>query len=236
MKLDSQELLAKLRSEPAPVSWAKLKKSFAGKKSGVTEEELHEVLTAGNGIYAWPKKSYWHIDPERRLEGEILAECGKKAVALTSVKGANKKMAVERLAAAGKLVKYPAVEGKKSVFLTAGSDATDAYWAYVRETVAAKLKKAGIEEAGLEEKIWEILPKLEPEVNVPVSTARVRRALGLSESDKARFDEAALKLREQRRIYLSQHDHPMGVSAEERELLIDGKDGRHYVAISRREQ
>jgi len=98
--------------------------------------------------------------------------------------------------------------------------------------VAAKLKKAGIEEAGLEEKIWEILPSLEPELNVPVSTARVRRAL--RQVDKNRFDEAALRLRQQRRVYLSQHDHPLALNEEDRDLLIDGKDGRYYVAISRR--
>jgi hypothetical protein len=106
----------------------------------------------------------------------------------------------------------------------------------VRETIAEKLKEAGIEEAGLEEKIWEILPTLEPEKDVPVSTSRLRRALGLTQVDKKRFDEAALRLREQRKIYLSQHDHPLGLSAEDRDLLIDGKDGRYYVAIARREQ
>jgi hypothetical protein len=60
--------------------------------------------------------------------------------------------------------------------------------------------------------------------------------MGLTEVDKHRFDEAVIKMREQRRIHLTQHDHPLGLSAEERELLIDGKDGRYYVAITRREQ
>jgi len=239
MRLDSKEVLAKLQSEPGPVSWPKLKKAFAGKKSGVSEADLREALTGG-GIFAWtkPKNSYWSVDPGAWLEMEILKQCASKAVAKVTVKAAGKKEvdeAVARLTALGKIVPYPALEGKKKVLVTAAGG-YEAYWAYVREMIAEKLEKAGIEEARLEEKIWDILPKLEPERDVPVSTARVRRALGLSGVDKRRFDEAALNLRQQRRVYLSQHDHALAVSAEERELLIDGKDGKYYVAITRREQ
>jgi hypothetical protein len=235
MRLDSREVLARLQAEATPVSFAKLKKAFAGKKSGVSEAELREAL-GGEGIFAWtkPKNSFWHVDPEGQLEEELLAACRKKAMTPADVKGVSKKKAVERLVAAKKIVLYPAVEGKKKVMVAAGGH--DAYWAYAREVIAEKLKKAGIEEEGLEEKIWEVLPKLEPERDVPVSTGRVRRALGLTEADKKRFDEALLKMREQRRVYLSQHDHPLGLSAEDRDMLIDGRDGRHYVAITRREQ
>jgi hypothetical protein len=240
MHVDSKEVLAKLQSEPAPVTWAKLKKAFGVKKTGVTEADLRAAL-AGDGIFPWskPKNSYWHVDPAAWLEAEILKLCGSKAQAKVTVKAAGKKEtddAVARLVAAKKIVPYPAVEGKKKVLVAALGGGHDAYWAYVRETIAEKLKKAGISEVGLEEKIWEVLPKLEPEKDVPVSTARVRRSLGLTDVDKKRFDEAALRLREQRKIYLSQHDHPLGLSAEDRDLLIDGKDGRYYVAIARREQ
>ncbi len=239
MKLDSREVLAKLQREPGPMTWPKLKKAFVNKKIGVTEADLRDTLT-GEGIFAWtkPKNSYWHIDPAAWLEMEILKQCTAKALAKVTVKAADKKEvaeAVARLTTLKKIVPYPAVEGKKKV-LVAATGGHDAYWAYVRETITKKLKKAGIEEAGLEEKIWEILPKLEPERDVPVSTARVRRALGLNDEDKKRFDEAALNLRQQRRVYLSQHDHALGVSAEERDSLIDGKDGKYYVAITRREQ
>jgi len=238
MSLDHREVLARLQGEVAPVSLAKLKKAYAGKKSGVTENELLRVL-AGEGIFAWPKNSYWHVDPSAQLQADILGQCAKKALKRTEikVKGRGAKdvgAAVERLAAEKKLVKYPALAGAVALWVTAGSP--EAYWAYVEEFVAAKLKKAGLaeEKPALEEKIWEILPTLEPELDIPISTARVRRALGVTERDKKRFDEAALRLREQRRIYLSLHDHPLGLSAEDRDLLIDGKDGRYYVAISRR--
>ncbi len=234
MSLDSKDVLAKLEAEPAPLAFSKLKKAYVNKKTGVTEADLRAAL-AGEGIHAWPKNTYWHVDPAAQLSGDILAQCRKKALKKTEikVKGRSPKdvgAAIGQLLHERKLIQYPALAGTSSLLVAAGSP--EAYWEYVREVVAAKLKKAGIEEAGLEEKIWEVLPSLEPELNVPVSTARVRRALG--QVDKNRFDEAALRLRQQRRVYLSQHDHPLGLNEEERELLIDGKDGRYYVAISRR--
>jgi hypothetical protein len=235
MRVDSQEVLIKLQAEPAPLSFVKLKKLFVSKKSGVTEADLRDAL-AGEGIYPWPKASYWHVDPAAQLDKAILALCGKKALKKTEikVKGRAPKdvaAAIDRLVQENKLLKYPALAGASALFVARG--APEAYWEYVREVVTAKLKKAGInEDAGLEEKIWEVLPTLEPELNVPISTARIRRSLG--EIDKKSFDVAALKLREQRRVYLSQHDHPQALSEEDRDLLIDGKDGRYYVAVSRR--
>jgi len=234
MSLDSKDVLAKLQTEPAPLSFAKLKKTYVNKKTRLTEEDLRSAL-AGAGIHVWPKNSYWHVDPAAQLNGDILEQCAKKALKKTEikVKGRGPKdvgAAIDHLLQERRLLKYPALAGTSSLLVAAG--APDAYWEYVRDVVAAKLKKAGIEEAGLEEKIWEILPSLEPELNVPVSTARVRRALG--QVDKNRFDEAALRLRQQRRVYLSQHDHPLALNEEDRDLLIDGKDGRYYVAISRR--
>jgi hypothetical protein len=108
----------------------------------------------------------------------------------------------------------------------------EAYWAYVREFVAAKLKKAGIEEARQEEDIWDHLVQLEPHNDAPVSAARLRKATAIA--DKRRFDEAVFKLQEQRRIHLSPHDDPQSLSAHDREELIEGKDGRYYVALTRR--
>jgi hypothetical protein len=238
MPVDSKDLLAKLQSEPAPVSLAKLKKAYVSKKAGTTEEDLLAALTAG-GIFTWPKTSYWHIDPTVQLRTQILDLCAQKAMKRTEIKvkgHAPKKLSatIDQLIADRLLLKYPALTGSSVVLVSA--DSPQAYSTYVWAFVAEKLRRAGIEEPGLEEKVWEILPKLESEKDVPVSTARVRRALGLAEQDKKRFDEAVLKLREQRRVYLSQHDHPLGLSTEDRDLLIDGGDGRYYVAITWRER
>jgi hypothetical protein len=245
MKLESSELAAKLRSEPAPLSFAKLRKAFVNKKAGIAEADLHAALDAAitaAAIFAWPKNSYWHIDPATQLQSEILTQCAVKARKKTEikVKGRTPKdvtAAIDRLLATRNLLQYPALAGTSVLFVSSGSP--QSYWAYVKSFVAEKLKKAGIQEpalevqSALEEKLWEHLVKLEPDKNVPVSVVRLRNAV--SPAAKTQFDEAALQLREQRRVHLSQHDDPHGISAEDKESLIDGKDGRYYVAISRRE-
>ncbi len=238
MPLDSAQLLASLRTEPAPVTFAKLKKAHVNKKAGIFEAELRAALDAASSrgeIFSWPKNRYWHVDPEAQLQSEILSRCAITARKKTEIKvrGRTPKEvagAIERLLADGELLKYPALAGSSILFVSAGSP--QAYWAYVQAFVAEKLKKAGIEEANLEEKIWDHLLKLEPENDAPISAARLRNASSIA--DKRRFDDAVLKLREQRRIHLSRHDDPHSLTTEDRENLIDGKDGSYYVAITRR--
>lgn len=54
--------------------------------------------------------------------------------------------------------------------------------------------------------------------------------------NKARFDEAALRLFHAGRVVLHHHDHPMGMSAGERERLVfEPRTGLHYVGIAPRE-
>ena len=239
MQIDPSQLAARLQNEPVALSFAKLKKAFVNKKVGILEADLRTALNAAliaRSVYAWPKNSYWHLDPEAQLHTEILNSCAAIAHKRTAikVKGRTPKdvaAAVDRLLDQKKLLRYPALSGTAVLLVTA--TVPRAYWAYVEAFVKEKLKKAGIEEAALDEEIWEHLVRLEPDKDVPVSVVRLRKAL--SHADKQRFDEAALKLREQRRVHLSLHDDPHGLSAEDREGLIDGKGGRYYVAITRRQ-
>jgi hypothetical protein len=238
MPLDSAQLLASLRTELAPVTFAKLKKAYVSKKAGTVESDLRAALDSAiscGEIFAWPKARYWYLDPEAQLQTEILGQCAVAARKKTEikVKGRTPKEvagAIERLLADRKVLKYPALAGSSILFVSAGSP--QAYWAYVQTFVAEKLKKAGIEEPNLEEKIWDHLLKLEPDNDAPVSAARLRKAASIA--DKRCFDDAVLKLREQRLIHLSQHDDPHSLTTEDREDLIDGKDGNYYVAITRR--
>jgi hypothetical protein len=238
MILDSTHLLASLRSETAPVTFAKLKKAHVNKKTGVSEADFRSALdsaVSSSDIFVWAKNRYWHIDPEAQLQSEILNQCATQARKKTEikVKGRTQKdvaAAIDRLLAARKLLRYPALAGSSVLFVAVGSP--QAYWTYVQAFVAEKLKKAGIAEASLEESIWDHLVKLEPDNDAPVSAARIRKATAIA--DKRRFDEAVLKLRDERRIHLSPHDDPQSLSAQDREELIQGKDGSYYVAITRR--
>ena len=65
-----------------------------------------------------------------------------------------------------------------------------------------------------------------------MSVRELRAAL--PEANKEAFDQAALELRARRQVYLSRHDFPQGLAAEERAQLIDGQDGNYYVAIAAR--
>ena len=150
MSIDSKDVLAKLQASAVPLSLAKLKTDFGfKKKSAITEADLLSALAA-DGIYSWGKNKYWHIDPAAQLNTEILAQCTKKALAKAkiTVKGRGKKevaAAIDHLIKERKLLKYPALSGASVMLVAAG--APEAYWEYVREVVAAKLKKAGIETA-----------------------------------------------------------------------------------------
>ena len=77
--------------------------------------------------------------------------------------------------------------------------------------------------------ILDAIRALEP-VAGAVSAERLRNHLpGLNKRD---FDAAALELRKQQRVFLSPHDSPYLLPQQERDILIDGGDGSHYVAIA----
>ena len=79
------------------------------------------------------------------------------------------------------------------------------------------------------DRMLEEMRKLEPGWTVPVSIRELREAM--SGVDAAEFDRAALELRNQQRVYLSQHDFPQGERPEARRLLVREGD-RYFVAIT----
>lgn len=79
------------------------------------------------------------------------------------------------------------------------------------------------------DRMLEEMRKLEPGWRVPVSIRELRRAM--SRVDAAEFDRAALALRNERRVYLSQHDFPQGEPPEALRLLVREGD-RYFVAIT----
>jgi hypothetical protein len=79
------------------------------------------------------------------------------------------------------------------------------------------------------DRMLEVMRKLEPGWTVPVSIRELREAMpGV---DAAEFDHAALELRNQQRVYLSQHDFPQGERPEALRLLVREGD-RYFVAIT----
>jgi hypothetical protein len=78
------------------------------------------------------------------------------------------------------------------------------------------------------DRMLEEMRKIEPAWMAPVSIRALRAAMGVESGE---FDRAVLALRDERRVYLSQHDFPQGERPEARRLLVRDGD-RYFVAIT----
>jgi hypothetical protein len=81
------------------------------------------------------------------------------------------------------------------------------------------------------ERMLQEMRNIEPGWSVPVSIRELRAAMAGVEP--AEFDRAALALRKEQRVYLSQHDFPQAERPEVRQLLIRDGD-QYFVAITER--
>jgi hypothetical protein len=79
------------------------------------------------------------------------------------------------------------------------------------------------------DRMLEEMKKLEPRWTAPVSIPELRAAM--SGVDAAEFNRAALELRNEQRVYLSEHDFPQGERPEALRLLVRDGD-RYFVAIT----
>jgi hypothetical protein len=215
---------------------------------------LDSALESGF-CYRWPAKgqSYWATDPIVQAREAILkvateealsgAELAKRAARLTA-KLPTKYLAdhIKDLEREKTLQAVPAFGGSTKLFMLAG--AKDAYFRAARAFIEGKIRKAGFNaseffpvnepasESDLAGQILDAVKTLEPVKGVPVSTLRLRNHF--RSISKVEFDRAALELRKKQFVFLSQHADPFNISAEDKEVLIDGQDGTYYVAIALR--
>ncbi|MDR3702122.1 MAG: hypothetical protein P4L56_20915 [Candidatus Sulfopaludibacter sp.] len=68
-----------------------------------------------------------------------------------------------------------------------------------------------------------------------IGVSQLREELGIQLADKAAFDAAVLGLYRQRRVYLDQHDYPLGLSEEARNQLVTDGSGNYFVVIGLRD-
>jgi hypothetical protein len=202
---------------------------------------------------------FWHISPERAAREAILDAAATQALAKPDFSKLAKKLpgfpvkrlesVVTELLAEKQLQAVPAFTGKSKLLLRTGYQS--AYFSAVRSFVEERIRVAGFDPAAfftdnssagnkLTDKptdiqvdaaalIIEAVRSLEPVKGVPVSTLRLRNHL--PHLSKHEFDAAALELRKKQLVFLSQHVDPYNISQDEKDLLIDGQDGTHYVAI-----
>lgn len=207
---------------------------------------------------------YWTRKPEEVLDSllpEVVADASlavsgiqkKVGRQLAGFSAVEKRTLVESrtaaLVAAGKLYLHPPTKGKLPKYGAKPAHA-GAYLAKLEKelnALAAKLAPAGItreqildalrgepaaeERAGLERRISEFL-KTKPG---GIGVGQLREALGISAGEKAVFDAAVISLYRERRVYLDQHDYPLGLNeAAKNELVSDG-EGRYFVVIGLRD-
>lgn len=156
---------------------------------------------------------------------------------------------VTALLAAGKLYVHPP-PGKTLPKYSAKPAKAIAYVAKLQkelDALAAKLAPAGITRE-------QILDALRGETPLPVlpqniaertveylkakpggiGVGQLREELGISPTDKARFDEAVLSLYRQRRVHLTRHDWPQGLSEADKSQLVSDGSGSYFTVIGLR--
>ena len=68
-----------------------------------------------------------------------------------------------------------------------------------------------------------------------IGLGQLREELGVSLDEKARFDRAVLSLYREHRVYLDQHDYPLGLDEEAKNQLVTDGDGNYFVVIGLRD-
>jgi hypothetical protein len=246
-----RELLASaLREAKKPVTFKALAKLLKAK-----EEPLRLTLQASidaEEVYRWPGRSqtFWHISPEAKAREAILKIAEADALSKSDLAKKSAKISfgippkrmesyLADLVSENQLRSVPAFSGSTKLFIK--PDGQQAYFKAARQFLEKKIAKAEFSPAdffnaapppntGTAALLLEAVNSLEPVKGVPVSTLRLRHHLPhLTKQD---FDQAALELRKNQQVFLSQHADPFNISEDDKNLLIDGQDGTYYVAIA----
>jgi hypothetical protein len=235
------------------VNAAKKPVTFKGLAALVKSKEeplrtaLEQLVGAGE-LFRWPNlgksQYFWRIAAEERAREQVLAAASKRAMSKADlIKAAGYPVKhfpalVPVLIAERQLQAVPAFGSGAKLLVRAGEQS--AYFQAARDFVSKKIRSAGFDPAAFftEEQnepvadrlVLEAIGLLEPVPGIPVSTLRLRNQL--RNLSKLEFDRAALDLRRQQKVFLSQHADPFNLAEEDRNLLIDGQDGTYYVAVS----
>ncbi|MGP8247697.1 MAG: hypothetical protein ACLQVN_24695 [Bryobacteraceae bacterium] len=153
---------------------------------------------------------------------------------------------VTSLVAAGKLYLHPP-PGRARPKYGAKPAQAGAYVAKLQKEVdalAAKLAPAGITRA----QILDALRAEQPPDDLArriagflkakpggIGVGQLREELGLSPAEKASFDGAVIALYRQHRVYLDQHDYPLGLNDAARNELVSDGEGHYFVVIGLRD-
>ncbi len=254
-----ERIQAELRAEKKPLTFKNLMKRVKVKDE-IFRAALESAVGAGQ-VYRWPdyrrSQYFWHVPPEQAAREAILTSASAEALPKTALSRLaarklpgfpvkNVETLVSTLVAEKQLHRVDPFSGRSKLLVRPGDH--QAYFNAARSFVELKIRAAGFDPAAfftgnssLHDKlahsevdvaalILDAVRSLEPVSGVPVSTLRLRNHL--PKLTKQEFDAAALELRKQQQVFLSQHADPYNLSPEDKNLLIDGQDGTYYVAIA----
>jgi hypothetical protein len=253
-----ERIAAALSGQKKPVTFKSLAKLMkAGGKFEAPFRDALEAAVASGEVYRWPDSRrvqyFWHVSPERAAREAILAAAAPCALSKADLsKAASRKLPgysakgveamVSALVGEKQLQLVPGIAGRAKLLVRTGD--RDAYLTAARLFIEKKIRSAGFDPAEYTARnstqvdkpadaaalILEAVKRLEPVPGVPVSTLRLRNHL--PNLAKGEFDAAALELRRNQQVFLSQHTDIWNISGEDKNLLIDGQDGTYYVAIA----
>lgn len=248
----SAHILNIIQEAKAPVTLKDLQK-----QTRIGADELARLLSAEaerGRIHRWPEmrrqQRFWHSSPDQVLRERVLEAASECALPPPALAKQVKKLmppghpakliasAIQQLIRENQLHKYPGFAKEKLLFGREGCP--DAYAIAARRAIQAimdkltaegvRFEKAPVQD--LEIALLEAIARMEPSRTAPVSIGELRSAF--PQTSKRAFDEAALNLRARQRAFLSRHDFPQSLPPDERDALIDGRDGTYYVAITAR--
>jgi hypothetical protein len=257
-----QRLVAVVQKAKKPLSFLRLARLVKVKEpeTELLRTALDLAVATGQ-VHRWPdrRKSqyFWHLASEQAAREALVTAAGTEALskALLSKHTAKKlfgfpvkrmQSVLSVLIVEKQLQAVPGFAGKSQLVVRPGDQ--EAYFTAARSYVAERIRLAGFDPAAFfkenspaDEKLTgakvdaaalllEAVRTLEPVQGVPVSTLRLRNHL--ASLTKQELDAAALELRKQQLVFLSEHVDPYNISQEDKDLLIDGQDGTFYVAIA----
>jgi hypothetical protein len=239
-----------LEKAEAPLSSAKLSKLLQQKSGKVFKPVLDAEAKAGR-IYKWAADLYWDKNPTEMARERLLtiaasemlpgpklnalAAAESPKIGLSLVRNARTELLKENLLReVGKAkLNVNAQHPQQYLELEIGRLLSEFGIERAKESIRALLgateAKAEIPEVA--EKIFKAMNRIAFAPGTSVTFYRLRQQPELAHIPKLVFDQAALRLQQERKVFLAGHGHALSLPKPEQDELVTDGLGAYYVSI-----
>jgi hypothetical protein len=256
-----EAIVAYLSEAPAPVTRKKVEKDLKVNKGSLDEAAASGRLFAWPKYRG--AERYWHRNPAVVVREAVVSVLAGAALAKKDLVAKAAKLSfncpkkvVEAAVAA--LVRDGAVKTAKPVgpgALFYSPAHPEALVRSAHEMVDERLRRAGVDTglraaefvpapaplsepapppaASLEERILDVVRRLQPAPAVPVTVQSIRAAV--PDAGKKSVDQAILALADRQKVFLTAHDHGWALPEAQREELVFDGGQKLYVAVTLRD-